>query len=220
MYIIVGLGNPGKRYENTRHNAGFITLDCLAERHEIKINKIRFKALVGEGRISGQKVLLVKPQTYMNLSGQSVREAMAYYNAEPEKLIVVYDDVDIPTGRIRIRKKGSAGTHNGMRSIIYDLGFDDFPRIKIGIGAEIRMDLADYVLGGFTRDEKEAMEGAVLRAADALECIVGQGIDRAMNEYNVKPEQAKRTEELEKKPGKEPANEPEERQEKLPAEEG
>jgi PTH1 family peptidyl-tRNA hydrolase len=138
MYIIVGLGNPGKKYENTKHNIGFITLDLLAERNDIKINKIKHKALVGEGFISGLKVLLVKPQTFMNLSGNSVREVMEYYKEDIEKLIVVYDDVDIPMGRLRIRKKGSAGTHNGMKSIIYDLQDDGFPRVRIGIGKERR----------------------------------------------------------------------------------
>ncbi|HML37140.1 MAG TPA: aminoacyl-tRNA hydrolase [Bacillota bacterium] len=187
MYIIVGLGNPGKKYENTKHNIGFITLDLLAERHDIKINKIKHKALVGEGVISGQKVLLVKPQTYMNLSGNSVREVMDYYRVDLEKLIVIYDDVDIPMGRLRIRKKGSAGTHNGMRSIIYDLQEDGFPRIRLGIGKERKMSLAGYVLGGFAKDERELMESAVERAAMAVECMLEKGIDIAMGEYNVAP---------------------------------
>lgn len=187
MYIIVGLGNPGRKYENTRHNVGFITLDFLAERNHIKINKIKHKALVGEGMISGQKVLLVKPQTYMNLSGNSVREVMDYYKEEPEKLIVIYDDVDIPMGRLRIRKKGSAGTHNGMRSIIYDLQEDGFPRVRIGIGQDRKMPLAGFVLGGFAKDEKKMMEDAVERAALAVECMLEKGIDIAMGEYNVKP---------------------------------
>ena len=145
MFIIIGLGNPGRRYENTRHNIGFITVDQLAEKHGIRINKIKHKALVGEGIISGHKVLLVKPQTYMNLSGQSVREVVAYYKPKLSNLIVVYDDVDLPMGRIRIRPSGSAGTHNGMRSIIYDIQRDDFPRVRIGIGGERKMRLADYV---------------------------------------------------------------------------
>lgn len=187
MYIIVGLGNPGKKYENTKHNIGFITLDFLADRNEIKINKIKHKALVGEGTISGQKVLLVKPQTYMNLSGSSVREVMEYYKADPENLIVIYDDVDIPMGRLRIRKKGSAGTHNGMKSIIYDLQEDGFPRVRIGIGRERKMPLAGYVLGGFAKEERELMEDAVKRAALAVECMLEKGIDIAMGEYNVKP---------------------------------
>lgn len=187
MYIITGLGNPGKKYENTKHNIGFITLDFLAERHDIKINKIKHKALVGEGNISGHKVLLVKPQTFMNLSGNSVREVMDYYKVEPEHLIVIYDDVDIPMGSLRMRKKGSAGTHNGMRSIIYDLQEDGFPRVRIGIGKDRKMPLAGYVLGGFEKDERTLMEDAVRRAAMAVECMLEKGIDIAMGEYNVKP---------------------------------
>ncbi|MEL7657139.1 MAG: aminoacyl-tRNA hydrolase [Bacillota bacterium] len=187
MHVIVGLGNPGKKYENTKHNIGFITLDFLAEKNDIKINKIKHKALVGEGMISGQKVLLVKPQTFMNLSGNSVREVMEYYKADTDKLVVIYDDVDIPMGRLRIRKKGSAGTHNGMRSIIYDLQDDGFPRVRIGIGADRKMPLAGYVLGGFGKEEKTLMADAVQRAAKAIECLLDKGIDIAMGEYNVKP---------------------------------
>ncbi len=186
MYIIVGLGNPGRRYEHTRHNIGFITVDYLAEKHGIRINKIKHKALVGEGMISGQKVLLVKPQTYMNLSGQSVREILSFYKPEIANLIVVYDDVDLPMGRLRIRPSGSSGTHNGMRSIIYDIQRDDFPRLRIGIGSERKMRLADYVTGGFGKEERKLMEGSVLRAVSALESILDSGIERAMNEYNSK----------------------------------
>ena len=186
MYIIVGLGNPGRRYEHTRHNIGFITVDYLAEKHGIRINKIKHKALVGEGMISGQKVLLVKPQTYMNLSGQSVREILSFYKPEIANLIVVYDDVDLPMGRLRIRPSGSSGTHNGMRSIIYDIQRDDFPRLRIGIGGERKMRLADYVTGGFGKEERKLMEGSVLRAVSALESILDSGIERAMNEYNSK----------------------------------
>ncbi|MCQ4637064.1 aminoacyl-tRNA hydrolase [Anaerovorax odorimutans] len=190
MYIIAGLGNPGKRYENTRHNIGFIALDLLAERNDIKINKIKHKALVGEGRISGQKVLLVKPQTFMNLSGQSLREVMDYYREEPEHLVVIYDDIDIPTGTIRIRKKGSAGTHNGMRSIVGDLKSDQFPRIRIGMGSSQKGDLRNFVIGGFSKEEKEPLEEAVRRAVLAAECIVEKGIDKAMNEYNIRQKAA------------------------------
>lgn len=186
MYIIVGLGNPGKKYENTRHNIGFITLDYLADRHGIKITKIKHKALVGEGNISGQKVLLVKPQTYMNLSGNSVREVMEYYKADIENLLVIYDDIDIPSGSVRIRKKGSAGTHNGMRSVVYDLQSDQFPRIRIGMGNNKNADLKDFVVGGFSKGEKEIFERAVVHTADAIECFLQFGIDKAMNEYNTK----------------------------------
>ena len=142
--------------------------------------------MVGEGRISGQKVLLVKPQTYMNLSGQSIREVMEYYKEEIDRLVVIYDDIDIPSGTVRIRKKGSAGTHNGMRSIIYDLKSDQFPRIRIGIGNNRKGDLRDFVIGGFSKEEKEPLAEAVRRAVLAAECIVEKGIDKAMNEYNIR----------------------------------
>ncbi|MDD3350263.1 MAG: aminoacyl-tRNA hydrolase [Eubacteriales bacterium] len=188
MYVIVGLGNPGKKYEQTRHNIGFITVDQLAEKHGIKINRIKHKALVGEGLIAGEKVILVKPQTYMNLSGNSVREVISYYKIDIEHLVLVYDDIDLPAGKIRIRKNGSAGTHNGMRSVIFDLAEDGFPRVRIGIGGERRMELADYVTSGFRKEEKEVMEAGVLRAVAALECLVEKGIAVAMNEYNRKEE--------------------------------
>lgn len=190
MFIIAGLGNPGRKYEHTRHNIGFITVDYLADKHGIKINKIKHKALVGEGIISGQKVLLAKPQTFMNLSGQSLRELVSYYKPELSNLIVVYDDIDLPMGGMRIRRSGSSGTHNGMRSIIYDLQRDDFPRLRIGIGGERKMRLADYVTGGFGKEEKKLMENSVARAASALECILAAGIDKAMNEYNGKENSA------------------------------
>ena len=187
MYIIVGLGNPGKKYENTRHNMGFIAVDLLAEKYGIKVDKIKFKALVGEGRIAGQKVLLVKPQTYMNLSGQSVMVVMNFYKEDIENLIVIYDDIDIPTGTIRLRKKGSAGTHNGMRNIVYLLQEDGFPRIRVGIGSESKVDLIHYVTSGVTKKEKDLLEDALTRAADAAACIVEKGIEKAMNEYNIRP---------------------------------
>ena len=186
MYLIVGLGNPGKKYENTRHNMGFIAVDLLAEKYGIKVDKIKFKALVGEGRIAGQKVLLVKPQTYMNLSGQSVMEVMNFYKEDIENLIVIYDDIDIPTGTIRLRKKGSAGTHNGMRNIVYLLQEDGFPRIRVGIGSESKVDLIHYVTSGVTKKEKDLLEDALTRAADAAACIVEKGIEKAMNEYNIR----------------------------------
>ena len=191
MYIIAGLGNPGRKYENTRHNMGFIAVDLLAEKYGIKVDKIKFKALVGEGRIAGRKVLLVKPQTYMNLSGESIREVMSFYKEDIENLIVIYDDIDIPTGTIRLRKKGSAGTHNGMRNIVYLLADDGFPRIRVGIGSEKKVDLINYVTGGVTKGEKELLEGALLKAADAAAAIVEKGIEKAMNEYNVKPKKEK-----------------------------
>ena len=191
MYIIAGLGNPGRKYENTRHNMGFIAVDLLAEKYGIKVDKIKFKALVGEGRIAGRKVLLVKPQTYMNLSGESIREVMSFYKEGIENLIVIYDGIDIPTGTIRVRKKGSAGTHNGMRNIVYLLQDDNFPRIRVGIGSDKKVDLINYVTGGVTKGEKELLEGALVKAADAAAAIVEKGIEKAMNEYNVRPKKEK-----------------------------
>lgn len=184
MYVIAGLGNPGKKYENTRHNMGFITIDQLAEKHNIKADKLKFKALVGEGRIAGQKVLLVKPQTYMNLSGESIREVMNFYKLEPENLIVIYDDIDIEAGTLRIRKFGSAGTHNGMKSVVYQLQSDRFPRIRLGIGSQKKGDLVDFVIGGFSKEEVPLLEEAVENAVLAVECIIEEGIDKAMNQYN------------------------------------
>ena len=195
MYIIVGLGNPGKKYENTRHNMGFLAVDLLAEKYGIKVNKLRFKALTGEGRIAGQKVLIMKPQTYMNLSGESVRQALEYYKEDSQNLIVIYDDIDIPTGSVRIRKKGSAGTHNGMRSILYQIQTEDFPRIRVGIGSGKKENLIDYVTGGVSSSEKTLLEEYLIKAAEGAACIVEKGIDKAMNEYNVRPKKEKVTEE-------------------------
>jgi PTH1 family peptidyl-tRNA hydrolase len=190
-YIIVGLGNPGKRYENTKHNMGFLALDLLAERNGIKINRLKHRALCGDGAVAGRKVILVKPQTYMNLSGESVRAVMEYYKAPPSALLVIYDDIDIPLGDIRIRKKGSAGSHNGMRSIVGNLGYDDFPRIRLGIGDGERArgdSLAGYVLGGFRKGQVSAIEDAISRAALAAECLLADGADAAMNRYNARAE--------------------------------
>ncbi|MDO4860645.1 MAG: aminoacyl-tRNA hydrolase [Bacillota bacterium] len=188
MHIITGLGNPGRKYENTRHNLGFITVDRLAEEHGISVTKSKHKALIGEGRISGQKVLLVKPQTFMNLSGEAVRAVMDYYKEPVENLLVIYDDADIPAGAVRIRKKGGAGTHNGMRSVVSCLGDDGFARIRIGIGTQDDRDIVDHVLGGFTREETDVMREAVLTAVSAVECMLSKGIDIAMNEYNTRKE--------------------------------
>ena len=200
MYIIAGLGNPGKKYENTRHNMGFLAVDLLAEKYGIRIDKIKFKALVGEGRIAGQKVLLVKPQTYMNLSGQSIVEVMNFYKVEIENLIVIYDDIDIPTGTIRLRKKGSAGTHNGMRNIVYLLGDDGFPRIRVGIGRTDgkQPDLIHYVTSGVSKEEVAPLEEALTKAAESAACIVEHGIEKAMNAYNTKAKKPKRDSEAEK----------------------
>jgi len=185
MIVIAGLGNPGPKYSNTKHNIGFLTVDLLAERHGIKIGKIKHKALVGEGMISGKKVMLVKPQTYMNESGQSVRSVVEYYDVPPEDLFVVYDDVDLPLGSLRIRKKGSAGSHNGMKSIIYLLEDDGFPRFRIGIGADRgEIPLSSYVLSGFAEENIDEIRAAVIRCADALELMLSDGIDAAMLKYN------------------------------------
>ena len=192
MYIIAGLGNPGRRYEQTRHNIGFLTVDRIAEELGIRTDRIKFQSLVGETVFSGQKIVLMKPQTYMNLSGRAVREIMNFYKLPPENLIVIYDDIDIAQGKIRVRKSGSAGTHNGMRDIIYQLQSDRFPRIRVGIGGEIRGVLADFVIGGFSKEEVPLLEEAVSRAAKAALAIVSDGIDKAMNEYNVREKKEKK----------------------------
>lgn len=192
MKIIAGLGNPGKEYENTKHNVGFLTIDILAEKYDIKVNKIKFKGLIGEGMIGTEKVILVKPQTYMNLSGQCIREIVAFYKLDMEDLVVIYDDIDLPMGNLRIRKKGSAGTHNGMRSIIYDLQDDGFPRVRVGIGGERKGDLANYVISGFSGDDRKLIEEAIVKAADAVACLVEDGIDRAMVDYNTKKPKLKK----------------------------
>lgn len=186
MYVVVGLGNPGKKYENTRHNMGFITIDQIAEQAGVKVDKIKHKSLVGETNIAGQKVLLVKPQTYMNLSGEAVREVLAYYKVPVENLIVIYDDIDLATGTIRLRAKGSSGTHNGMRNIIYQIQDDGFPRIRIGIGSEKKGDLANFVTGGITKAEVKPLEEAITAAKESVFCIIEEGIDRAMNKFNTK----------------------------------
>lgn len=184
VFVIVGLGNPGKKYDLTRHNVGFEAIDRLAQKYQIKVNKIKYKALIGEGQIEGEKVLLVKPQTYMNLSGETVLSICNFYQIEPEKLIVIYDDVDTDAGKLRIRKKGSAGTHNGMRHIIMLLQKDDFPRIRIGIGRSNQLELRDFVLQRFSKDEMITMDETLNRAADAAVMIVREGVDLAMNRFN------------------------------------
>lgn len=183
MHIIVGLGNPGMRFSRTRHNMGFMAVDRIAEIEAAKINRLKFQAKTGECNISGEKVLLVKPQTFMNLSGQSVRPVVDFYKIPPQQLILIYDDVDIPTGTIRIRPKGSAGTHNGMRSVVKELGFSDFPRIRIGIGNPDG-DMTGHVIGRISKSDKEPLADAADRAARAAITIVESGIDRAMNIFN------------------------------------
>lgn len=188
MYIIAGLGNPGRKYEHTRHNTGFDALDCLADRFHISFDMKKFHALCGTGVIEGQKVLLLKPQTYMNLSGESIREACVFYKIDPEEeLIVLYDDVSLPPGQLRIRKKGSAGGHNGIKNIIAQLGTQTFRRIKIGIGEKpAEYDMADYVLGHFSREERARMEEAHDEAARAAAMLLCEDTDRVMNIFNTK----------------------------------
>lgn len=186
MYIIVGLGNPGREYENTRHNIGFETIDQLAEAGGIRVLEKKHKALIGKGVIDGQKVVLAKPQTYMNLSGESIRELVDFYKVDvTTELIVISDDISLPPGQLRIRKKGSAGGHNGLKNIILHLGTQDFIRLRMGVGEKpAGYDLKDYVLGHFTGDEKKKMLEAARRGADAVRAIMAKGPDSAMNEYN------------------------------------
>ena len=188
MHIIVGLGNPTKEYQNTRHNIGFDVIDTLAERFSITVLEKKHKALIGKGIIHGEKVILAKPQTYMNLSGESVRELIDYYKVEEEtELIVIYDDISLDVGQLRIRKKGSAGGHNGIKSIIQHLGHDVFPRIKMGVGEKPKgYDLADYVLGHFKKEERVIMDESALMASKAVELMVVDEIGEAMNLYNKK----------------------------------
>ncbi|WIV13038.1 aminoacyl-tRNA hydrolase [Proteiniborus sp. MB09-C3] len=186
MYAVIGLGNPGSKYKGTRHNVGFDTIDCIAQRNNVKITKIKFKAVYGETQIGGEKVLLVKPQTYMNRSGESVLEVYNFFKIPLENIIVILDDVDIKFGSLRIRTKGSAGTHNGMKSIIYLLQSDNFPRVKIGVGKpNEHQDLADFVLSGFSKDDRICVDSTIEQAAKAVEKIITNGINTAMNEFNI-----------------------------------
>ena len=194
MLIIAGLGNPGKEYENTRHNAGFMVMDALAEKIGADISEKKHKALCGKGVIGGEKVILMKPQTYMNLSGESLRELVNYYKIDEEsELLVIYDDISLGVGQLRIRKKGSAGGHNGIKNIIANLGTDVFMRIKIGVGEKPKKyDLADYVLGHFSKEDRELMEEGYDKADHAVGMILNGEIEAAMNQYNrkVKPKEA------------------------------
>lgn len=186
MYIVVGLGNPGSKYERTRHNVGFMAVDLLAAKFGISVNKLKFKSLVGEGKIGEEKVVLIKPQTFMNLSGEAVREAMSFYKVPHERLLVIYDDIDLEAGRLRIRKQGSSGTHNGMRNIIYLMGFDDFPRFRIGVSKpNTEQDLGSFVLSKFREAEIKPVAAAIDNAVLAVETTIKDGIDQAMNRYNV-----------------------------------
>ncbi len=185
-YMIVGLGNPGRQYETTRHNAGFICIDRLADKHGIKINKLKFKSLMGDGRINGRRCLLLKPQTFMNLSGEAVRDAAEFYKIPAENIIVICDDISLDTGKMRIRRKGSAGGQNGMKNIIFHLNSDNFPRIKVGVGAKPNpnYDLADWVISHFTKDEAKLIKEVAEKVTGAVEYMVEGKIDKAMSDYN------------------------------------
>ena len=185
-WLIVGLGNPGKEYERTRHNAGFRAIDVLAESLGCKIDKGKFQGLYGQCNRDGYKLYLLKPLTYMNLSGRSVLQLSAYFNVPPQRIIVMFDDISLPAGRLRIRGDGSAGGHNGIKSIIQELGSQDFPRVKIGVGAKPHpeMDLADWVLSTFSAQEEKALSVSLKNAADAALCIIDKGVADAANRYN------------------------------------
>jgi len=182
-FLIVGLGNPEKKYLNTRHNVGFEMVDVLALYANIKVNKVKCKALIGEGRIGGKSVVLAKPQTYMNLSGESVMELCNYFDISKENVIVMYDDISLDVGKIRIRQKGSAGGHNGMKNIIYHLRSDEFPRVRFGIGAPVG-DLANYVLSKFSKEETKLLIESARNVPEIIECIIHGDILKAMNCFN------------------------------------
>ena len=185
-WLIVGLGNPGKEYERTRHNAGFRAIDIIASKLGCKIDKAKFQGLYGQVNYAGQKLLLLKPLTFMNLSGRSVLQLSAYFHVPPQRIIVLFDDISLEPGRLRIRSDGSAGGHNGIKSIIAELGSQDFPRVKIGVGAKANpeQDLADWVLSNFSASDEKALVSAVDRAADAALCLIEHGVPEAANRFN------------------------------------
>ena len=185
-WMLVCLGNPGDQYENTRHNVGFMVADQLGERYRLPIQKLKFKALTNVFTISGEKVLVMKPVTYMNLSGEAVRQAADFYKVPPDHVLVVLDDTALAVGKLRVRRGGSAGGHNGLKSIIQHLGTDQFPRLRVGVGEKPHpdYDLADWVLGRFTGEDKKAIDAAVKRAADGVECILKDGLEQGMNRFN------------------------------------
>lgn len=188
MLVIVGLGNPDDKYQGTRHNVGFDVIDLLAEKYNIAVDTKKHRAYIGKGIIGGQKVILAKPQTYMNLSGESVRSLVEYYKVDPEtELLIIFDDISLDVGQLRIRKKGSAGGHNGIKNIIANLGNSVFQRIKVGVGEKPKgYDLADYVLGRFSKEERELIKEGFECAAEAVAMITAGEIDQAMNKYNRK----------------------------------
>lgn len=185
-YLIAGLGNPGPKYEYTRHNAGFLCIDLLAQQLGVKIDRIKFKSIVADVAIEGRRCLLMKPQTFMNNSGEAVRDAANFYKIPPEHVIILFDDISLPPGKLRIRRKGSDGGHNGIKSIIYLLNSDQFPRVKLGVGAKPHpdYDLADWVLSPFQKDELPRMKEAMEKACEAARLIVQDDMDHAMNLYN------------------------------------
>lgn len=185
-WLVVCLGNPGDQYDSTRHNAGFLVADELADRLNVPIQRLKFKALTNLVELNGQRVLLMKPVTFMNLSGESVGEAAAFYKVPPDHILVVSDEVALPPGKIRVRKNGSAGGHNGLKNIIAHLGTEEFPRVRVGVGQKPHpdYDMADWVLGKLQGEDKKAVDEAVKKAADAVTCLVKEGPDRAMNRYN------------------------------------
>ena len=185
-FLLVGLGNPGPKYEQTRHNAGFLAIDCLARRLGVRVDRVRFKGLCGEATVAGKHVLLLKPSTFMNNSGEAVREAAQFYKLPPERILVFFDDISLDVGGVRIRRKGSDGGHNGIKSMVYLLGSDEFPRVKIGVGKKPHpeYDLADWVLSRFTPQDMEALSPVLEASFDMAEKIVAGRIDDAMNTYN------------------------------------
>ena len=185
-WLIVGLGNPGKEYEKTRHNAGWRAIDILAEKLNCKIDKAKFQGLYGQTKYAGGKLFLLKPLTYMNLSGRSILQLSAYFHIPPQRIIVLFDDISLEPGRLRIRSDGSAGGHNGIKSIINEIGSQDFPRVKIGVGAKAHpeQDLADWVLSGMSASDEKALDSALERAADAALCIIDKGVPESANRYN------------------------------------
>ena len=184
MYLIAGLGNPGEKYKYTRHNVGFVAIDYISATLGIKVNKIKFRALIGEGNIAGEKVMLAKPSTYMNLSGESIFAIADYYKIPPENIIIIYDDISLPVGRLRIRPNGSDGGHNGIKSILYHLKSDSFPRIKIGVGSNNDKPLADYVLGTFSKQDGIEVTNCIKLTDKICETIISSGVSEAMNKFN------------------------------------
>lgn len=183
MYLIAGLGNPGNQYKYTRHNIGFVAIDFLSVKYNISVRKIKYKSLIGEGSIKGEKVILMKPSTFMNLSGEAIGECARFYKIPPERIIIIYDDVALDTGRLRIRPSGSDGGHNGMKSIIYHLNSDTFPRVRIGAGKP-QHDMINHVLGSFEKDEGKRVTSCIKLTDKIIEEIITSGVESAMNKFN------------------------------------